>query len=80
MSWMPGRGGLRAATTANIVLMSPKSVAGDLEHELIHVCQSMRAPLVYPFLYALESFKHGYRKNKYEVEAYERAGNRYIEN
>jgi ASC-1-like (ASCH) protein len=62
----------------NIVLMGPKLLANDLEHELVHVAQSMREPLIHPFLYQIENARKGYRKNKYEMEAYTKAGNAYV--
>ncbi|MEK7135093.1 MAG: hypothetical protein AAB780_00100 [Patescibacteria group bacterium] len=67
----------RAMAIGNVVLLSPKTEVGDLEHELVHVEQHQRAPLIQPFLYSWELFKNGYRNNKYEKEAYERAGNTY---
>ena len=63
----------------NVVMFSPKILPNDLEHELVHVEQAMKAPLIHPFLYWLETARKGYRHNKYEEEAYDRAGNIYIE-
>lgn len=37
-----------------------------------------RQPFIHPFLYLAESMRHGYRHNRYEEEAYRRAGNCYI--
>ncbi len=62
----------------NMVLISPNALDNDLEHELVHVAQSMREPLIHPFLYQLETARNGYRKNKYEMEAYGKAGNVYV--
>ena len=67
----------RAMAIGHVVLMGPKTLDRDLEHELIHIEQLARAPLVHPFLYWLEFLRHGYRKNKYEEEAYAKAGNIY---
>lgn len=67
----------RAATIGHVVLLGPLAVSGDREHELIHVEQYARVPFIHPFLYAIELLRVGYRNNKYEVEAYERAGNVY---
>ncbi len=69
----------RATATGHVVLLGPNVEDKDLEHELIHVEQYSRAPLIHPILYYIELFKHGYRNNKYEKEAYERAGNIYKE-
>ena len=74
IGWMKGA---RAATVGHVVLLSKKNEPKDVEHELIHVDQYQREPFVYPFLYYLEFFRKGYRNNKYEIEAYQKAGNRY---
>ncbi|MEQ1499787.1 MAG: hypothetical protein ABL917_00230 [Parcubacteria group bacterium] len=71
--------GVRAIVIGNIVLLSPKILEKDFEHELIHIEQYQREPLIHPFLYFLQSLKYGYKNNKYEKEAYERAGNVYLE-
>jgi hypothetical protein len=67
----------RAVTVGHVVMLGPNIEKGDLEHELIHVQQYQKAPLIHPFLYMIELFRHGYRNNKYEVEAYNKAGNEY---
>jgi len=67
----------RAMTIGHVVLLGPNLEAKDFEHELIHVEQYQRLPLIYPFLYYYELIKRGYRNNKYEEEAYRRAGNIY---
>jgi len=67
----------RAMTLGHVILLGPNLEDRDFEHELVHVEQSDRLPIIYPFLYYLELFKKGYRNNKYEVEAYRRAGNIY---
>ena len=69
--------GARAMTIGHVVLLGQHTEAGDLEHELVHVEQFQRAPLVHPFLYYAELLRKGYRNNKYEEEAYRRAGNVY---
>ncbi|MDB5266823.1 MAG: hypothetical protein JWN89_638 [Parcubacteria group bacterium] len=78
-TWQPKMRGARAMTIGHVVLLSPNILEHDLEHELIHVEQAVRIPLIHPVLYAIESFRKGYRENKYEKEAYGRAGNIYIE-
>lgn len=67
----------RAMTVGHVILLGPKTEALDLEHELIHVKQYEKMPFIFPFLYYLELFKKGYKNNKYEVEAYQLAGNIY---
>src|SRR4051812_36024250 len=69
--------GARAVTVGQVVLLGPSRERGDLEHELVHVRQYQREPLIHPFLYYAELFKNGYRNNKYEEEAYKVAGNYY---
>lgn len=71
--------GARAVTIGHVILLSSKIENKDLEHELIHVQQFERAPLVYPILYYIELIRKGSRNNKYEVEAYRVAGNIYKE-
>lgn len=69
----------RAIAIGHVVLLSPKIEDGDLEHELVHVRQHERMPLIQPILYYIELFRKGYRNNKYEDEAYRVAGNIYKE-
>ncbi len=71
--------GARAAAMGHVVLLSPLTEDKDLEHELVHVDQYQRLPFIQPFLYYFELLRKGYRNNKYEVEAYEKAGNIYKE-
>ncbi|HKU18104.1 MAG TPA: hypothetical protein VJP80_02415 [Candidatus Saccharimonadales bacterium] len=78
-TWLPGYKGVRATTTGAIVLLGNKLMANDLEHELVHVAQYQREPFVHAFLYVFASLRHGYRNNKYEIEAYKKAGNVYLE-
>ncbi len=75
--WLPGKQGTRAITNGHVIQLGPLELERDLEHELIHVEQAEREPFIYPFLYVLESWRHGYRQNRYEDEAYSRAGNVY---
>lgn len=59
------------------VILNPRVEDKDLEHELIHVEQFIRSPFIFPLLNLIELLRSGYRKNKYEDEAYTRAGNNY---
>ena len=68
---------VRAMAIGHVVLLGPNLEDKDLEHELIHVRQHERAPLVQPILYYIELIRKGYRNNKYEDEAYREAGNVY---
>lgn len=76
---LPGYKGVRAAAWGNLVVEGPKLLKNDDKHELIHVEQAMRRPLIHPILYAIESIRHGHKNNRYEREAYQRAGNTYID-
>jgi ASC-1-like (ASCH) protein len=77
--WMFGymRGG-RAFALGNVVVLGPNIKSGDLEHELIHVRQYERYPLIFPFLYYTELFRKGYRKNRFEEEAYTDSNSVYV--
>ncbi|OGN08128.1 MAG: hypothetical protein A3J46_06295 [Candidatus Yanofskybacteria bacterium RIFCSPHIGHO2_02_FULL_41_11] len=70
----------RAMTIGHVVLLGPNLENKDLEHELIHVEQYQRTPLVQPLLYYIEFIRRGYINNKYEQEAYRKASNVYKTN
>lgn len=74
---MPWYRGTRAITNGQIVQLGPLADERDLQHELVHVEQAMREPFIMPILHTVEWLRHGYRNNKYEVEAFERSGSRY---
>jgi hypothetical protein len=76
--WLSGKKGVRGMAQGNAVLLGPNALTNDLEHELIPVEQFERYFLIQPILYILESIRHGYLNNRFEREAYEKAGNRYI--
>jgi hypothetical protein len=75
-SWLPGKKGVRAMVNGSVVQMGPTADEKDLEHELIHVRQYEQAPFIHPFLYTYQSWRYGYRLNKYEQEAYDKSGSR----
>lgn len=68
---------IRATAIGNLVILGPNIESKDLEHELIHVEQYQRMPIIQPILYYVELLKNGYQNNKYEIEAYQKAGNKY---
>lgn len=68
---------VRAMAIGQIVLLGPDIKDKDLEHELVHVEQNQQRPFIQPILYCIELVLKGYRNNKYEDEAYRRAGNIY---
>ena len=67
----------RAMASGNTALLGPLEEGHDLEHELIHVRQHNKLPLIYPVFYYYETLRHGYRKNKFEDEAYRLSGSVY---
>jgi hypothetical protein len=77
-AWIPGMKGVRAMAIGNVVLLGEHILDRDLEHELVHVTQFEREPFIHPFLYTYQNFVYGYRENKYEKEAYHKAGNAYV--
>ena len=77
-TWLPKQKGARAMAMGNVILLSPHILVGDLEHELVHIKQYRREPLIHLFLYWMQTLRHGYRNNKYEIEAYDIAGNSYL--
>lgn len=70
--------GVRAAAMGNVVLLGSHVLPGDFEHELVHVQQHTKYPLIFPLLYYTELLRHGYRKNRFEEEAYSKTGNKFI--
>lgn len=70
--------GVRAMALGNCVLLGPKELPNDFEHELAHIKQIEREPFVHFFLYQIETLRHGYRKNKYEEEAYSSTNSTYL--
>jgi hypothetical protein len=69
----------RAANVGHVILLGQKTEPLDKEHELVHVSQYMKYPLIFPALYYLEIARKGYRNNRFEAEAYSISGNRYAE-
>lgn len=67
----------RGMTIGHVVILNSRAEGGDMEHELIHVGQYAKFPIIFPFLYAIELIRNGYGGNKFEMEAYKEAGNRY---
>ena len=62
--------GARAITLGNIIILGPKIEEFDLGHEITHVYQYLKYPLIFPVLYYVELFKNGYKDNKFEKEAF----------
>lgn len=68
---------MRAATTGHAILLTDKIMKGDIEHEFIHIRQYEQYPFIYPLLYYIELVKKGYRKDRFEDEAYTISGSYY---
>jgi hypothetical protein len=64
------RGPAAAVTLGRTIVVHPevKMSPGLLVHELTHVRQ-WREDRLFPLKYALQSLRHGYLQNRYEVEA-----------
>ena len=78
-SWLPNRRRVRGMTIGNVIMLGSNVLDKDLEHELVHVKQFQKIPFLFPFFYLFELLMKGYRNNRYEQEAYEKAGNTYID-
>lgn len=65
----------RAMTFGHLILLSPKIKPTDLAHELIHVKQFDRYPIIFPILYGYQLSLNGSKENKYEKEAYRLSDN-----
>jgi len=68
----------RAITISHIIFLGSRFLRNDLEHEIIHVKQFDKYPLIFPILYFYERFKNGYRKNRFEDEAYRLSKSTYV--
>lgn len=78
-AWIPTIGGrlsgmrapAAAVTLGSTIVVHPDVHLDDrlLKHELAHVRQWRRRPLLFPILYVTQHLRHGYRNNPYEVEA-----------
>jgi hypothetical protein len=76
--WVPSQRGVRAMTLGNTMLLGPKLLDRDLEHELVHIKQHQQEPLIHPILNEIQTLRYGYRQNKYEDEAYSTTGSTYV--
>ncbi len=80
LDMMPGYRHWRWITMWNVVVLNHREEYWDELHECIHVEQFMRYPGILPLLYQIETWKHWYRKNRFEDEAFTRAGNKHYPN
>lgn len=77
-TWLPNMNGVRAMAMGNVILLGSNILDKDFEHELVHIKQFQKEPLIHPVLYLIETLRFGYKNNKYEKEAYGQAGNVYF--
>lgn len=68
---------VRGVTFGSTILLGPLEDANVFEHELVHVEQFLRYPIIFPVLYLYQLARYGYRYAPLEDEAYTRAGNTY---
>jgi hypothetical protein len=61
---------MRACCIGHVIILTDKTLKNDLKHELIHIKQQEKYPFIFWFLYYWETYKKGYRKNRFEDEAY----------
>ena len=77
---MPARKGIRGITNGHIISLNDEADELDLKHELIHVEQHMRYPLISGILFLFEQIRHWSNpmSNRFEKEAYQRSGSRFL--
>ena len=67
----------RAVTFHRVIIHNLKpdcdSLNKTIKHELIHTEQYERYWGIFPFIYIIESWRHGYSNNCFEVEAREKS-------
>ena len=68
--WCLGRRSAAAITLWHVIWLAPNVTPSDelLLHELRHVDQ-FAANALFPFLYLWESARHGYVRNRFEIDA-----------
>lgn len=76
--FIPSLKGWRGMVLGNIAILNQRELTNDLEHELIHVEQNNTYPFIMFWLNVLELLRKGYANNRFELEAYRRAGNPYL--
>lgn len=71
---------VRGITNGHVIQLSDEADKLDLKHELIHVEQNMRYPLISGFVFGFEQLIHGFgpERNRFEKEAYGKSGSRYL--
>ncbi|MDB5245204.1 MAG: hypothetical protein JWN90_309 [Parcubacteria group bacterium] len=70
--------GWRGMALGNVVIPNPREFPNDLEHELIHLEQYRRYPLIMFWMNLLELLRKGYKNNRFEIEAYARSNSLYV--
>lgn len=80
--WLPSRKKIRGITNGHVISLTDEADELDLKHELIHVEQHMRYPLICGPLFLFEQFRHWSdpMSNRFEKEAYQKSGSRFLAN
>lgn len=78
--WLPSRNKVRAIANGHVVMLTDEADELDLKHELIHVQQAMRYPFVWGPLFLFEQCRHWSdpMSNRFEKEAYQKSGSRFL--
>ena len=72
--WVPGNRNITGLTLWNRIYLKEGAASFELLfHELTHVEQFRRSPLLFPLRYIIHHFRYGYADNPAEVEARERS-------
>lgn len=79
-SWLPSRRKVRGITNGHVISLTDEADELDLKHELIHVEQHMRYPFISGPLFLFEQIRHWSdpMSNRFEKEAYQRSGSRFL--
>jgi len=59
----------RGFTLGNTVLLDRRTDSTTYDHEMVHIRQFEKWPLVFPLLYCIQCAGKGYKRDKYEEEA-----------
>ena len=63
---------VKGLTMGNVMMLSDASISATYSHEMTHIKQFRKIPLLFPLFYCLEFVKNGYRQDQYEKEAYKK--------
>lgn len=72
--WLPDN--TTGLTICFIILVTDMRLTRTITHELEHIRQQWREPIIFYFKYIYYHFKYGYKQNPYEIAARKAAGQR----